>query len=37
MSRPTLIYPFWHQRDTASDRLGDADLSLIAPYLEEDQ
>ncbi|MDL2397646.1 aldo/keto reductase [Rhizobium mayense] len=28
-----LLYPYWHQRNTASDRLGDADLSLIAPHL----
>jgi aryl-alcohol dehydrogenase-like predicted oxidoreductase len=34
VSRPTLIYPFWHQRDTARDRLSEADLSLIAPFLE---
>jgi aryl-alcohol dehydrogenase-like predicted oxidoreductase len=37
VSRPPLIYPFWHQRSTASDRLGEADLSLIAPYLESGQ
>jgi aryl-alcohol dehydrogenase-like predicted oxidoreductase len=34
VSRPTLIYPFWHQRNTANDRLGPADLSLLAPYLD---
>jgi aryl-alcohol dehydrogenase-like predicted oxidoreductase len=34
VSRPTLIYPFWHQRNTASDRLGPADLSLLEPYLD---
>jgi aryl-alcohol dehydrogenase-like predicted oxidoreductase len=34
VSRPPLIYPFWHQLGSASDRLGEADLSLIAPYLE---
>ncbi len=33
-SRPPLIYPFWHQRKTARDRLGEGDLSLIGPYLE---
>jgi len=33
-SRPPLIYPYWHQRKTAADRLSTADLSLIAPYLE---
>jgi aryl-alcohol dehydrogenase-like predicted oxidoreductase len=34
VSRPPLIYPFWHQRASASDRLGEADLSLIGPYLK---
>jgi aryl-alcohol dehydrogenase-like predicted oxidoreductase len=29
ISRPPLLYPFWHQRASASDRLGLADLSLI--------
>lgn len=33
VSQPWLQYPYWHQRDTAADRLGAADLSLIAPYL----
>jgi aryl-alcohol dehydrogenase-like predicted oxidoreductase len=33
VSRPPLIYPYWHQRKTASDRLGEADLALLAPYL----
>ncbi|WFU03790.1 aldo/keto reductase [Rhizobium sp. CB3171] len=28
-----LLYPYWHQRNTATDRLSDADLSLIAPHL----
>jgi len=32
-SQPTLLYPYWHQAWTASDRLGAADLSLIRPYL----
>ena len=31
VSRPTLIYPFWHQRKTAADRLGIGDRSLITP------
>jgi aryl-alcohol dehydrogenase-like predicted oxidoreductase len=35
VSRPPLIYPFWHQRASASDRLSAADLSLIGPYLED--
>ena len=33
VSRPPLIYPYWHQRKTASDRLSLADLSLIGPHL----
>ena len=32
VSRPPLIYPFWHQRASARDRLSAADLSLIAPH-----
>jgi aryl-alcohol dehydrogenase-like predicted oxidoreductase len=34
VSRPPLIYPHWHQRKTASDRLSEADLALLAPYLD---
>ena len=33
VSRPSLLYPFWHQRNTAADRLSAADLSLIGPHL----
>jgi aryl-alcohol dehydrogenase-like predicted oxidoreductase len=33
VSRPPLLYPFWHQRNTASDRLSDADRVLLDPYL----
>ncbi|HEY5189020.1 MAG TPA: aldo/keto reductase [Solirubrobacteraceae bacterium] len=33
VSRPRLLYPFWHQAKTASDRLGSADLSLLAPHV----
>jgi aryl-alcohol dehydrogenase-like predicted oxidoreductase len=33
VSRPPLIYPYWHQRKTASDRLSAADLALLAPYM----
>jgi aryl-alcohol dehydrogenase-like predicted oxidoreductase len=33
VSRPTLIYPHWHQAASANDRLSAADLSLLAPYL----
>jgi aryl-alcohol dehydrogenase-like predicted oxidoreductase len=36
-SRPLLIYPYWHQAWTASDRLGPADLSLIGKYLDGDE
>jgi aryl-alcohol dehydrogenase-like predicted oxidoreductase len=32
-SRPPLLYPYWHQAWTAKDRLGKADLALLAPYL----
>ena len=28
-----LIYPYWHQARTASDRLSPADLTLLGPYL----
>jgi aryl-alcohol dehydrogenase-like predicted oxidoreductase len=34
VSRPPLLYPYWHQRKTASARLGKADLTLLAPYLD---
>jgi aryl-alcohol dehydrogenase-like predicted oxidoreductase len=33
VSRPALIYPHWHQANTAADRLGPADLALLRPYL----
>jgi aryl-alcohol dehydrogenase-like predicted oxidoreductase len=33
VSRPPLIYPHWHQANTAADRLGPADLALLEPYL----
>jgi aryl-alcohol dehydrogenase-like predicted oxidoreductase len=32
-SAPPLIYPYWHQANTSSDRLSPADLSLLAPHL----
>ncbi|MEG3133767.1 aldo/keto reductase [Rouxiella sp. T17] len=35
VSQPPLLYPYWHQAQTASDRLSPADLSLIAPYLSK--
>jgi aryl-alcohol dehydrogenase-like predicted oxidoreductase len=36
VSEPPLQYPYWHQSYTASDRLGDADLTLLQPYLGRD-
>jgi aryl-alcohol dehydrogenase-like predicted oxidoreductase len=33
VSQPPLIYPYWHQSFTASDRFGSADLSLHTPYI----
>ena len=33
VSRPPLLYPYWHQRNTASARLSDADRVLLDPYL----
>jgi aryl-alcohol dehydrogenase-like predicted oxidoreductase len=34
ISAPALLYPYWHQASTASDRLSLADLSLLGPYLK---
>jgi aryl-alcohol dehydrogenase-like predicted oxidoreductase len=34
VSRPALPYPRWHQATSASDRLGDPDRAVTAPYLE---
>ena len=33
VSRPPLLYPYWHQAKTATDRLGPADLTLLGPHL----
>jgi aryl-alcohol dehydrogenase-like predicted oxidoreductase len=33
VSRPPLLYPYWHQAATASDRLSPADLTLLGPHL----
>jgi aryl-alcohol dehydrogenase-like predicted oxidoreductase len=33
VSRPPLIYPYWHQAKTARDRLSPADLTLLGPHL----
>jgi aryl-alcohol dehydrogenase-like predicted oxidoreductase len=32
VSRPPLLYPFWHHRAAAGDRLSEADLSLISAH-----
>jgi aryl-alcohol dehydrogenase-like predicted oxidoreductase len=34
LSRPPLLYPYWHQAKTAADRLSPADVSLLGPYLD---
>jgi len=34
VSRPPLIYPYWHQLRAATERLSETDLLLIKPYLE---
>jgi aryl-alcohol dehydrogenase-like predicted oxidoreductase len=33
LSRPPLLYPYWHQAKTARDRLSEADLTLLGPYI----
>ena len=35
VSTPDLIYPYWHQAQTANDRLSPADLALLAPHLKK--
>jgi aryl-alcohol dehydrogenase-like predicted oxidoreductase len=34
VSAPDLVYPYWHQANTASDRLGAADLALLGQHLD---
>jgi aryl-alcohol dehydrogenase-like predicted oxidoreductase len=34
VSRPPLIYPYWHQRASAAGRFSPADLALQAPFLD---
>jgi aryl-alcohol dehydrogenase-like predicted oxidoreductase len=34
ISAPPLLYPYWHQAKTASERLSAADLSLLGSHLE---
>jgi len=33
VSRPPLLYPYWHQLNAASERLSPADLALLGPFL----
>jgi diketogulonate reductase-like aldo/keto reductase len=33
VSKLPLLYPYWHQAMTASDRLSPVDLALLAQYL----
>jgi aryl-alcohol dehydrogenase-like predicted oxidoreductase len=33
VSAPELPYPYWHQLNTAADRLGPADLALLSQHL----
>jgi aryl-alcohol dehydrogenase-like predicted oxidoreductase len=35
VSRPPLLYPYWHQAWTAKDRLSPADLALLKPFIAE--
>jgi aryl-alcohol dehydrogenase-like predicted oxidoreductase len=37
VSAPELIYPYWHQLNTAADRLGPADLALLAQHLSGEE
>jgi aryl-alcohol dehydrogenase-like predicted oxidoreductase len=37
VSAPELIYPHWHQLYTAADRLGPADLALLAQHLQGEE
>jgi aryl-alcohol dehydrogenase-like predicted oxidoreductase len=34
ISRPPLLYPYWHQAKTAADRLATADVSLLGPHVD---
>ena len=33
VSAVPLLYPYWHQAKTASDRLSAGDLTLLGPHL----
>jgi aryl-alcohol dehydrogenase-like predicted oxidoreductase len=34
LSRPPLLYPYWHQASNAVDRLSEGDLTLLGPYID---
>ena len=34
VSQPPLLYPYWHQAKTASDRLSAADMPVLGPHLK---
>lgn len=34
VSELPVLYPYWHQLNTARDRLSPADLSLLGPYID---
>ncbi|HEX6352577.1 aldo/keto reductase [Actinophytocola sp.] len=36
VSAPPLLYPYWHQAKTASDRLSPADLTLLGRHVEQE-
>lgn len=33
VSEPPVLYPYWHQLNTARDRLSEADLVLLGPHI----
>ena len=36
ISQPDLIYPYWHQSFSVTDRMSEADLALHRPYIGKD-
>lgn len=34
VSAPPLIYSYWHQAQSAADRLNNIDVTLIGPHLK---
>ena len=34
VSQPPLLYPYWHQSFSVTDRMSAPDLALHAPYIE---